>query len=132
MTQKEDRIAGTHLYIMQAQNGLIKVGRSRNVERRRKALMYASGMHIVLILEVENEGWREQSILRSLAAFRRRGEWVAGSLVGKAAVELAVGRDLAFPYMLRRMDREPEVISPAPVPSPEDDWMKAFDLPTSG
>lgn len=49
-------IAGKHLYLMQNQNGLIKIGRSSFVEQRKKQIEVETGFKIIILHIFQNSG----------------------------------------------------------------------------
>jgi hypothetical protein len=71
------RAYGTHLYILSLGDDLIKVGRSMDVPRRfaehRKNQPWGD---LKLVATFPDVGFCEPWVLRALAAYERRGEWV--------------------------------------------------------
>ena len=70
------RAWGAHLYLLEME-GLCKIGRSQDVERRlgehRRAQPWST---IRLVATFEGSGFVESTVLRALHGFERRGEWV--------------------------------------------------------
>ncbi|EMW4633590.1 GIY-YIG nuclease family protein [Salmonella enterica] len=72
---------GGYIYVALSDIGLIKVGKTRNVNARMKQLSSGSGILITRVAvfgPFVNYGVIESSIQRRLAALRRSGEWFAG------------------------------------------------------
>lgn len=71
------RAYGTHLYILSMGDDLVKIGRSMDVGRRyaehRKSNPWGD---LVLVATFPDSGFVEPWVLRALASFPRRGEWV--------------------------------------------------------
>lgn len=64
-----------HLYVMQAADGRVKIGRSIKPEERRRALETAAGLRLHLLIVVDGAGAREAKVHSALSAFRGVGEW---------------------------------------------------------
>lgn len=88
----------SHLYVMQVERGQIKIGRSIDVEKRRRALETGSGRKVFLIATLEGRGHEECAVHQALARFRNIGEWFSGSKEAKAAIQRVLGVSLQFPY----------------------------------
>tara|TARA_B100002019_G_scaffold291356_1_gene311314 strand:+ start:10978 stop:11289 length:312 start_codon:yes stop_codon:yes gene_type:complete len=80
-------ILSQHLYIIQSdKTGSLKIGRSKDPEKRLKQLQTGSPYSLRLILIIENSGHMEKQLHNHLKRYkeRRRGEWFdfecAGSL----------------------------------------------------
>ena len=73
---------GTHLYILElADAGLLKVGRSMDVQRRLSELRRGNPWgDIRLIAVFDGAGHCEPWVLRALCKHERRGEWVRCSV----------------------------------------------------
>ena len=76
-----------YLYIIQSdKTGSLKIGRSKNPEKRLKQLQTGSPFSLRLIFAAKNKGHMEKTIHERLKRFkeRRKGEWLdfecAGSL----------------------------------------------------
>jgi len=68
----------SHLYIIQTdKTGAIKIGRSKNPEKRLKQLQTGCPDKLKLLLIVENFGHIEKNLHRDLRSYRSRrtGEW---------------------------------------------------------
>ena len=72
-----------HLYVMQATDGRIKIGRSGNPNKRRRDLETSSGMKIALIATFKGRGSEEGAIHALLHEYRRIGEWFDDDVIGK-------------------------------------------------
>lgn len=81
----------TDLYVMQNHLGLIKVGKSGNVERRRKQLALADRCEIATVHIVGRGGHRERLILELLSRHREYGEWFSGDECSRSAVRKLTG-----------------------------------------
>lgn len=82
---------GAHLYVMQAVTGLIKVGRSKNPQRRLRALEQSSGQRIKLLLVLDGRGADERLIHAALAEYRTLGEWFNDTSTCRRAICEALG-----------------------------------------
>lgn len=68
--------SGQHLYFVENPiTGLVKVGSTKDVERRVRELECASGMTLEILRVCEDDGHMEQEVHDALAAYRRVGEW---------------------------------------------------------
>lgn len=65
-----------HLYVMQATDGRVKIGRSIHPEKRLKQLQMIGGMKLTLIGTVHLGGDREGELLGELWEHATIGEWV--------------------------------------------------------
>ena len=83
----------SHLYVMQAVTGLIKIGRSIHPEKRRRALEQSSGHAVRLLLVLENRGDEERLVHAALAEHRTIGEWFNDTIACRAAICEVVGRN---------------------------------------
>lgn len=83
---------GQHLYVMQmGKTGAIKVGRSSNVETRKRQLQTGCPYEIRILLVAENQGHREKFLHREMRQFRlrgQRGEWFSEFAIGSIPVDL--------------------------------------------
>lgn len=71
------------LYIIQSSmTGMIKIGRSKNPEKRLKQLQTGNPNKLKLIAEFKNQGWKEKIIHEKLRLFRLKGEWFSYECVG--------------------------------------------------
>jgi hypothetical protein len=94
------------VYVMRSENGLVKIGRSRNPEKRRKALQATSGFPVELIHHWPSEAPStvERAAHLLLSEHRKAGEWFDVSVEDAvAAIENAVqqlhecGGSMKFP-----------------------------------
>ena len=77
------------LYIIQSdKTGMIKIGRSKDPEKRLKQLQTGNPNKLKLIACFKNEGWREKQIHESLRAYRLKGEWFSYDSVGSIPIYL--------------------------------------------
>ena len=67
-----------HLYVMQNEFGLIKIGRSIAVESRRQNLQQTDRCQIEIVAVFDFWGSLEETIHLELEEFRLIGEWFAG------------------------------------------------------
>lgn len=88
------------LYVMQNDRGLIKIGRSTDVNGRRRALEATHGCEISLVAVFENDGHLEEQTHLSLDEYRIIGEWFEGNAKAKAAIsaELDLPEDITWPH----------------------------------
>lgn len=65
------------VYFIRAENGLVKVGRSSNVENRLRGLLTGSPIILTLthVIETDRHKEVEYALHQRFAAQRRRGEW---------------------------------------------------------
>lgn len=91
------------LYLMQNEHGLIKIGHSKNPEKRRRALEQTEHCRIALVMVLQAKGPREEAIHRRLERFRIEGEWFEGHGDSRLAVEKVVncGVPLEWPFILQ-------------------------------
>ena len=72
-----------HLYFIQAhKTGMIKIGRSKDPNKRLKSLQTGSGDKLKLIAVFEGQGHREFELHDRLASYRKQGEWFDYECVG--------------------------------------------------
>lgn len=77
------------LYIVQSNvTGMIKIGRSKNPDKRLKQLQTGNPNKLKLIASFKGEGWREKLIHEDLRCFRLKGEWFHYDCVGSIPVYL--------------------------------------------
>jgi hypothetical protein len=81
-----------HLYIMQNEQGAIKIGRTRNVERRRRGIETGSGNKIRLVFEQKHAGRNERRLHEALAEFRTLGEWFRDTPEFRAILATELGQ----------------------------------------
>lgn len=92
---------GLHLYFFRnPYNGRVKIGVSRNIERRRAELEYACGHHFDTLRVVANHGVLEDAIHKSFASDRLVGEWFAPS---SALLEFAASDESCCSLIIRRL-----------------------------
>lgn len=85
-----------HLYVMQASDGRIKIGRSSNPEKRRSDLEGASGLRVWVCAVFEGRGHEERRIHSECAEYRLLGEWFHNTPPAMAAIKRAVGARFRF------------------------------------
>lgn len=90
--------AGRDLYVIQASDGHVKIGRSDNPEKRLADLQAAQVHDLVLVFTAPSDGWREAELLRLVERHRLRGEWLNGSLSCRREIERFIGTRIAWPY----------------------------------
>ena len=78
------------LYIMQNHLGFIKIGRSTNVQARKKSLERADQCMIAIVAVVPKAGHLEERILVDLNGQRVLGEWIAGDQHSRNLVSASV------------------------------------------
>lgn len=78
------------LYVMQNEFGLIKIGRSLDPERRRKAIQNGERCGVTLVAVFQGEGHREEGIHIGLDAYAIEGEWFEGTSTARAAIVDAI------------------------------------------
>lgn len=71
------------LYIIQSDvTGNIKIGRSKNPQKRLKQLQTGNPNKLKLIAEFKGEGWKEKILHERLSAYRLNGEWFSYDCTG--------------------------------------------------
>jgi len=91
-----------HLYIMQASDGRIKIGRSGNPEQRRKQIVMLSGLPVFIVLVLPDRGDDELDIQGEMWRYNTRiGEWFEGTLEAQNELRAILGCDIKFPYIER-------------------------------
>jgi len=80
-----------HLYVLQNEHGLLKVGRAADVERRRRQLERTDACRIATVIVVPDQGHSEEAVHTALSDHRMSGEWFDGTEEARAAVVRAVG-----------------------------------------
>ena len=71
------------LYIIQSDvTGMIKIGRSKNPQKRLKQLQTGNPNKLKLIVAFKGEGWKEKNIHERLDRYRLEGEWFSYDCVG--------------------------------------------------
>ena len=91
MTRTQGSNRPSDLYVMQAECGLVKVGRSTNPESRRVMLAQKLRQQLVLIAILPDRGVDEEAIHIKLKKHLVIGEWFYGTEAGKIAVAKIVG-----------------------------------------
>ena len=72
---------GTHLYVLSMGEDLCKIGRSMDVPRRLLEHQHHNPWgDLKLVATFPDAGFCEPWVLRALAAYERRGEWVRCSV----------------------------------------------------
>lgn len=74
------------LYVMQNEVGLVKIGRSLDPERRRRALQSDEQCAVNLISVLIGQGHREEATHLSLSDHLIEGEWFEGTAEAQAAI----------------------------------------------
>ena len=93
--------SGQHLYVMQNEFGLIKIGRSVDVERRRLSLQSTDRCAISVVEIYAGCGDIEESIHLDMADYRFAGEWFDGSDDARADLRKLIDCDdppIKWPY----------------------------------
>ncbi len=80
-----------HLYVLQAEDGPIKVGRSSDPQQRLADIQCASARRIKLVKVFEWMGDQERSVHAQLASYRLQGEWFSGTPECLAAIRAVLG-----------------------------------------
>lgn len=77
-----------HLYFIQtSNNGMIKIGRSINPEKRLKQLQTGNPFKLKLIHVFEKQGYKEKILHEELKEFKLKGEWFKYNCVGSIPIE---------------------------------------------
>ena len=77
------------LYFIQSDvTGMIKIGRSKNPEKRLKQLQTGNPNKLKLIASFENSGWKEKIIHERLERWSEHGEWFNYDCVGSIPDDL--------------------------------------------
>lgn len=99
-----------HLYIFQADDGRVKVGRSSKPRQRRKSLQQASGLTIATVAIFKDRGDEEQALLLHLRPHRLNGEWHKSSPEFRQALTAYFGDHLDWrqPYSDTKGNEEAE------------------------
>jgi hypothetical protein len=72
-----------NLYIIQSDvTGMIKVGRSKDPQKRLKQLQTGNPNKLKLIASFKGEGWKEKMLHERLRRYRLEGEWFSYDCVG--------------------------------------------------
>ena len=69
-------------FIQSALTGMIKIGRSRDPQKRLKQLQTGNPNKLKLIASFESMGWREKSLHEQLSKWSLEGEWFDYECVG--------------------------------------------------
>ena len=80
-----------HLYVIQNEFGLIKIGRSIDPWTRLRQIRQTDRCRAELIAVFDGGGEDEEAIHIALDRFRLEGEWFDGSLTAREAVEMMLG-----------------------------------------
>tara|TARA_B100000035_G_scaffold269211_1_gene242999 strand:- start:370 stop:675 length:306 start_codon:yes stop_codon:yes gene_type:complete len=71
------------LYIIQSDvTGMIKIGRSKDPQKRLKQLQTGNPNKLKLIVEFKEQGWKEKILHEKLNKYRLEGEWFSYDCVG--------------------------------------------------
>jgi len=79
------------LYVMQNEHGLIKVGRSVDAEKRRRALEVTERCRIVVVSLLSGQGEREEQVHLKLRRHLIEGEWFNGTAAARRAAVKTLG-----------------------------------------
>lgn len=78
-----------YLYFIQSNNqGMIKIGRSKDPHKRLKQLQTGNPNNLRLICYFENLGDKEKYLHEHLKKFRKKGEWFEYECVGSIPNDL--------------------------------------------
>ena len=78
-----------YLYIIQSDfTGMIKIGRSKDPNKRLKQLQTGNPNKLRLIASFKGEGWKEKNLHERLEKFRLEGEWFNINCVGSIPEDL--------------------------------------------
>ena len=73
-----------NLYIIQSDvTGMIKIGRSKDPQKRLKQLQTGNPSRLKLIASFKGEGWKEKILHENLKKYRLEGEWFSYDCVGR-------------------------------------------------
>ena len=79
----KDKMNNDDLYIIQSdKTGMIKIGRSKNPQKRLKQLQTGNPNKLKLIASFKGEGWKEKIVHERLDRYRLEGEWFSYDCVG--------------------------------------------------
>lgn len=84
------------LYVMQAEDGRIKIGRSIHPLKRRQRLQSQVGLRVWLCLAIKGRGSEEGRIHALCAEHRVLGEWFINTDAAMDAIRAAIGEDFEF------------------------------------
>ena len=87
---------GRFLYVMQAEDGRIKIGRSKHPHKRCRDLQSEAGLRIWVCLTLRGRGWEESRIHAACSEHRALGEWFVNTEASMDAIMLAVGQHVEF------------------------------------
>lgn len=92
-----------HLYVMQNQFGLVKIGKSVDVELRRRRLSKADNCEITLVHIGEDKGEQERTYLTLLAKYQVYGEWFEGTALSREAIAsvCSIPSETIWPFELK-------------------------------
>jgi hypothetical protein len=96
-----DLRAGSVVYFIQAANGLIKIGTTKDIRDRLYGLRNSSPVSLRLVGLIAADEAEEQALHRRFASFRAHGEWFAPAeelvlFVRRLVEAVAHGRDSLF------------------------------------
>lgn len=94
---------GRHLYFIQNESGMVKIGRSDAPEGRLRQLQTAAAEKLLLRIVCEDYGHIEPDLHRSLHRYRLRGEWFAAA----AIPSLLLGETPLHPMILDKATLTP-------------------------
>ena len=99
-----------HLYVMQNHLGLVKIGRSKHVELRRRRLEVADCCKIRTVKIFEGKGKIEEQIHARLQWHNAFGEWYEGGELALLEIArcLRLSRNIIWPYPLADDDEVEE------------------------
>ena len=88
---------GRDLYVFQASDGRIKIGRSGNPRKRRLALQTAVGRKLITVMVLPGRGADETAVHQALSRHRLIGEWFTNTKASRRDIAAALNVDVAFP-----------------------------------
>src|SRR5579859_2718013 len=88
--------SGSHLYVIESEVGLVKIGRSNDPRKRCAALQTASGMTLRIAKILKDRGHEERAIHLILKAHRKNGEWFHDTGEFRGDLYLAIGESSNF------------------------------------
>lgn len=80
------------LYVVQNQFGLIKIGRSVDIDQRVDSIQKTTRCKLSVVATFSNCGDLEETVHLGAGEFRLLGEWFCGSEKARAAINNALGR----------------------------------------
>jgi Meiotically up-regulated gene 113 len=89
-----------HLYVMQNNYGLIKIGRSVDPISRRRSIESTDQCKVQLVSVLHGAGQLEEEVFVALGRYRIRGEWFSGESQARKAIlrKLGLPSDTRWPF----------------------------------